>query len=146
MGKLQQGNTVNVRGRLPGVHNWSVRKVVTMALVLSFMFAVPLVGIVYWRLFQIGEAAPVWAEVAEASRWMSSGLTCAGGTQSLDGKPAALEFVHSGYAPGANSLFQGHAALDVVHAGIVRAPYATRLRECGTRSRACGIWPVHRNS
>ena len=36
----------------------------------------------------------------------------------LDGEPAALNFVHAGFAPGTKSLIQGHAALGIVHAGF----------------------------
>jgi HAMP domain-containing protein len=57
---------------------WPIRRVVGAALLAAFASVLPLVGIVFYRLEQTRSRAPVWARLAEASRWLSVGAVCNG--------------------------------------------------------------------
>ncbi len=65
-------------GRAAGARNWSLRSVVTVALLASYVSLPPLLAIVYYRLLQVGAAGQGWAQRAEASRWLAQGLVCQG--------------------------------------------------------------------
>jgi HAMP domain-containing protein len=55
---------------------WSLRRLVTVSLLLSFALATPFVGLVFYRLHALHAQAPRWAQHAEASRWLSIGAAC----------------------------------------------------------------------
>ncbi len=57
---------------------WSVRGLVTWALLISFASALPVFAIAYLRLFQLRSHARTWAELAQASRWLGIGAICGG--------------------------------------------------------------------
>lgn len=58
---------------------WSASHVATAALGLVLAATLPLVGVVYYRLHQSRSHAPIWAELARASRWLSTSAVCDGG-------------------------------------------------------------------
>lgn len=62
--------------------NWSIRRATSVALLLCYASVLPLLGIVYYRLFQVRGEAPAWARLAQASRWLSVGVTCGGAASS----------------------------------------------------------------
>jgi PAS domain-containing protein len=58
--------------------SWSVRRIATWALSVALAGMLPLAGVVYWRLFTMQSEERLWAELAQASRWLSVGTTCGG--------------------------------------------------------------------
>ncbi|MBI5510746.1 MAG: HAMP domain-containing protein [Deltaproteobacteria bacterium] len=59
---------------------WSIRRTVSLALLASFVAVPLLAALVYVRLYQMLSQVPRWAELAEASRYLSQGITCGGGS------------------------------------------------------------------
>jgi hypothetical protein len=57
---------------------WSIRKLVTVALLCSVLGAMPVFAIAFVRLAQIRGSADGWARMAEASRWLGTSAVCDG--------------------------------------------------------------------